>query len=163
MTICNLKTKFKFVIVTTNNHCISLYQTCNCINSLMLKNKNPSLFKMGLWGAHHERVVTLLSHKEMVNNWVCSEAIEKVKCEGGINAIQQTNDSQTYNLLFYAAFYGNKVAFNIMLRSGIDVMWRNNEGTNIMQMLAKNNYIKWAEWCLKCIEGEEEKKIRIHQ
>lgn len=112
---------------------------------------------MGLWGAHHDSVVTLLSHKEMVNNWVVAEAIERVKCEGGINAARNTNDSQTFNLLFYAAYYRNKVAFNIILRCGINIMWRNNEGINIMQMLAKNNYIKWAEWCLTCIGGEEEK------
>ena len=53
-----------------------------------------------------------------------------------------------YSLLFYAHQFKNNFVFMLLVEMGTDLLWRNNKGANILQLLAKEGNIKCAKLCV---------------
>lgn len=58
----------------------------------------------------------------------------------------------TYSLLFYAHQVKNNFVFQLLVESGADLLWRNNRGSNILQLLAKVGNVECAKMCLEKLE-----------
>lgn len=57
------------------------------------------------------------------------------------------------SLLMYCIHSGNTIAFEVLLeRKELDLLWKNNTGANILQLLAKKGLLDLAQKCWKVVE-----------
>ena len=57
------------------------------------------------------------------------------------------------SLLMYCIHSNNTIAFEVLLEcEDLDIMWKNNTGANILQLLAKKGLLGLAQKCLKIVE-----------
>ena len=53
----------------------------------------------------------------------------------------------------YCIHSGNNIAFEVLLEFDVNLLWKNNTGANIMQMMAKKGLLDLAQKCLKLLES----------
>ena len=66
----------------------------------------------------------------------------------------------------YCIHSNNVDAFDVLLEFNADLLWKNNTGANIMQLLAKKGLVKVAEKCwerLKAMPESDRRKFINNQ
>ena len=70
-----------------------------------------------------------------------------------------SRQTTTYSLLFFAHQYKNNLVFQLLVDRGADLLWRNNRGSNVLQLLAKVGNIECARICLTRLKDTSPYKI----
>ena len=52
----------------------------------------------------------------------------------------------------YCIHSRNNIAFEVLLEFDVDLLWKNNTGANIMQMMAKKGLLDLAQKCFRLLE-----------
>ena len=82
-----------------------------------------------------------------------TEALNNI--QGDINAFHETEEGDA-NLLFYAAEYDNRPAFEALLKMGsLDVTKVNEQGKNVLHVMAQKDRMDLAKLCIEKLEGQQ--------
>ena len=82
-----------------------------------------------------------------------TEALNNI--QGDINAFHESEEGDA-NLLFYAAEYDNRPAFEALLKmESLDVTKVNEQGKNVLHIMAQKGRMELAKLCFEKLKGQQ--------
>ena len=102
------------------------------------------------WTTRHSAAAIIIVDKE---DQKLTEALHYI--EGDINAFHESEEGDA-NLLFVAAEYDNRPAFEALLKmESLDVTKVNEQGKNVLHIMAQKDRMELAKLCFEKLEGQQ--------